>query len=117
MWGMDPQGTQIDPDEAMEKINKDPKYYEAFMEIFKDNENLIKRNCCCGDIDIKLTMLPKDQDNSSEAVPLTIHSYITYRFEIKDNGAKVVYRWNLYHATCKALDTLILSIYKAQSPS
>ena len=48
MLGMNaPEGYPLDPDEAMEKINKDPKYYEAFMEIFKDQKNLIKRNCCC----------------------------------------------------------------------
>ena len=113
MLGMKLQGTQIDPDEAMEKINKDPKYYEAFMEIFKDHKNLIKRNCCCGDIDIKRTMLPTLEGNGNES-SCVLSSYIRYRFTLnKEGGAETDKDWSLTMRTCKAFDDLILSIYKA----
>ena len=118
MLGMMPQVTQIDPCEAMEKINKNPNYYTEFMKIFKDDKNLIKRNCfCCGGIDIEHTKLPKDIGNAVEAVPCTIYGYIMYRFEIKNGNAKVVDIWNVGNGTCEAFDNLILEIYKAPSTS
>jgi hypothetical protein len=107
----------IDPDEAMEKIKENSETWKEFMEIFKDHEDLIKRNgCCCRGIDIKNTMLPKNSEEGESAIQLTVYKYISDRFVIKDNKADIAGNWDMGNATCGALDTIIQKIYGASSP-
>ena len=118
MLGMEPSPQRIDPDEAMKKINKNKETSEAFMKIFKDHKNLIKRNCCCcGDIDIKRTKLPTTEEKGGKA-SVDLGYYIMNRFTLnKEGGAEVDKDWAPTMGTCKAFDDLILSIYKAPSAS
>ena len=118
MFGMMPQAQFIDPDEAMEKIKGDPKYYKEFMKIFKDREDLIKRNCCCcGDVDIERTDLPTTEGNGNES-SCALNFYIKYRFTLnEEGGAEIDKDWLSTMRTCKAFDSIILEIYKAPSAS
>ncbi len=116
MLGMEPQVTQIDPYEAMEKINKNPNYYKEFYKIFEGREDLIKRNCCCcGDIDIKRTVFPRDSKSARALFLCTISDYIYNRFKLKNNNATIADDWNDLYATCEPLDDIIRKIYKAPS--
>jgi hypothetical protein len=110
---MDPQGTPIDPYDAIGKINKDPNYYEAFIKIFEGHENLIKRNCCGCCMDIENTKLPKDLDNDSNAAQLTVYDYIDNRFTLEEGKGVKVIKFGPNVATCGALDIIILGIYGA----
>ena len=118
MLGMEPQRTAIDPDEAMEKINKNPNYYKEFMKIFKDHKNLIKRNCfCCGDIDIEHTKLPTTKENGNKS-SVALDSYIIDHFILNKKGVAEIDIDRLSTTgTCKAFDSIILEIYNTPSPS
>ena len=112
MWGGCTPPQFIDPDEAMEKIKGNPKYYKEFMKIFKDREDLIKRNCCCcGGIDIEHTNLPTPEGNGNESSCALIF-YIKYRFTLnEEGGAEIDKDWLSTMRTCKAFDSIILEIY------
>ena len=117
MLGMLTPKRPTNPYEVMKRIKGDPKYYKEFMKIFKGHEKLIKRNCCCGDIDIQRTLLPKDLGNDSNAAQLTVYEYIHDRFAIHHDIAFFADDWNAINAECGALDNLIKGIYKAPSAS
>ena len=116
MLGMEPKGTQIDPYDAMKKINKNKKTSEAFMKIFEGHENLIKRNCCGCCIDIENTMLPKKGEENNDKVDNHLANYIRNRFILTEEGNVEI---NGYFpknaATCDDLDELIKGTYKAPS--
>ena len=117
MLGMNaPEGYPLDPYDVMEKINKNEEALKEFYKIFEGREDLIKRNCCCcGDIDIKRTKLPRDSKSARALFLCTISDYIYHRFKLKNNNATIADDWNNLYATCEPLDDIIQKIYKAPS--
>ena len=116
MFGMRTHPKRIDPDEAMEKINKNEEALKAFYAIFEGRKKLIKKNCCCcGGINIKRTKLPTIEEDNKES-SCALGFYIKYRFTLNNEGkAEVDKNWEQNMGTCEAFDDIIKGIYGASS--
>ena len=112
MFGMKtPVGSPLDPYTTMKAIEENPDNWEAFNKIFDGHEGLMKRNCCCGGINIAKTRLPKSKEDESKS-DILLGTYIRERFILtQDNEILVNDEFDEEtNAKCEAFDNIILGV-------
>ena len=112
MFGMEkPKGAPLDPYDVMKKIEENPEAFKSFKAIFKGHEDLMKRNCCCGGIDIAKTLLPKDPSDGEKS-DIFLGTYISSRFILnEEKGVIINDEFDKTNAKCGTFDNIVQSVY------